>query len=159
MRYPTDNLLTNFLIAVCCLFSLLIAIEWLLPYDLTSHDNPVPTVDTSQAPDTDSPNYVHPDFADFAEVLARPVFFMDRQMPPENVAAAPVARTPLRLKLEGVAIVADARIAVLRDQADNQLVQLSVGMSHNDWLLEEVQSTAATFSRDTDVVLLTLEAE
>ena len=80
-------------------------------------------------------------------------------MPPEAVARAPAPRTPLRLRLEGIAVTAENQVAVLRDQGNNQLVQLSVGMTHSNWLLEELTSTSATFRRDDDVAELTLNIE
>ena len=65
---------------------------------------------------------------------------------PEPVNAG-VAPKPLRLKLEGVAIVADSRVAVVRDMENNRLLQLEEGMSHENWTLESVTAARAQFSR------------
>ena len=74
------------------------------------------------------------------------------------VAAQPKKpQTPLRLKLEGIAISSDKRIALLRNTADNQLLQLVEGMSHDGWTLEELNSTSGKFIRGSTVTEILLE--
>ncbi len=160
MKYASANPITNLLLTGCFMLTLLVAAEWLIPYkaDATAEDDSGATID-NEIPAGAESRYVHPHISNFPQILARPVFFSKREMPAEAVAKAPAPRTPLRLRLEGIAIAADNRVAVLRDQGSNQLVQLSVGMTHNNWLLEELTSMSATFRRDDDVAELTLNIE
>ena len=134
-----------------------IVAEWLLPYrvDTASMSNAVPAED--ELPAANGSAYVPPHIDDFPEILARPVFFQDRKLPAKPIVQAAAPRMPLRLQLEGIAIAADARVAVLRDQGNNELMQLSVGMSYNNWLLEDVTSGTATFRRGDDATELTLD--
>ena len=158
MKYASDNPLTNVLLACCLVLTTVLAAEWLLPYkvEATEGDKSGAAV-TADIPSGAQSRYVHPHLSNYQEILARPIFFSKRELPPEVVTKAPAPRAPLRLKLEGVAISANTRVAVLRDQGSNQLLQFSVGMSHNNWLLEELTSKSATFRRDDDVTELTLE--
>ena len=160
MKYLDDNPVTRLLLAASLALSLVIAAELagsgvrqVAAADADAGAGPARLDATPQ------PRYVHPDFSEFAEILARPIFFASRELPapPQPVAAAP--RTPLRLKLEGVAITASRRVAVLRDLGNNTMVQLSVGMTHGGWQLEELDSTTATFRRDTDRTVLSLDVE
>lgn len=124
-----------------------------------------PAVTDLEPRDSDAPvslekqPFVPPDQGEFAEILERPLFFPDRTLPPEPtvaaVAAAPML--PLRLTLEGIAISADDRVAVLRDPANNQLLQLTEGMSHDGWLLESVGKNGVIFKRDAATTELALD--
>jgi hypothetical protein len=160
MKYASDNPITNLLLAACLVLTTILAAEWLLPYKFDAMGtNGSDAASANEIPTSERPRYVHPHIDDFAEILARPVFFSNRELPPKAVASAPAPREPLRLKLEGVAIAANSRVAVLRDQGSNQLLQFSVGMSHNNWMLEELTSRSATFRRDDEVLELTLEPD
>lgn len=157
MKIETGNLQTRILLATCGLLALVIVAEQLLPVPALATNAPAMETAKLEIAEIETPAYVHPHIDDFAEVLERPVFFADRRLPPppENAPAAPQA--PIRLKLEGVAIVAESRIAVLRNLADNQLIQLEQGMSHNGWKLETVDAGSASFSRGDRVTTLTLD--
>ena len=52
---------------------------------------------------------------------------------------------------------AESRFAVLRNLADNQLLQLAEGMSHNGWTLESVNANSAAFRRGGQTTELTLD--
>jgi len=160
MKYASDNPVTNLLLAGCLVLTTIVAAEWLIPYKVaaTDEDESAATID-NEIPNGVQSRYVHPHIINYPEILARPIFFSKREFPPETVAKVPAPRAPLRLKLEGIAIAADTRVAVLRDQGSNQLLQFSVGMSHNNWLLEELTSKSAKFRRDDDVTELTLEPD
>lgn len=122
---------------------------------------PEVAAEIADAPDASSTllDYVPQSFDAFSEILERPLFFADRQLPPEPrqelVAAAPPE--PLRLKLEGIAIMDKSRIALLRSQVDNVLVQMAEGMTHNGWTLESVLSDKAIFTRGNDSTEIELE--
>jgi hypothetical protein len=127
----------------------IIAVVWLTPAKpssdvsaeaLRSIDSLVPDV-AANDPDL-------PAIADLSAMFERPLFFSDRRMPPVPEPVSVVeAPKPLRLKLEGVAIVADSRVAVVRDMENNRLLQLEEGMSHESWTLESVTAARAQFSR------------
>jgi hypothetical protein len=103
---------------------------------------------TAILPDFGSARLAPPPLSQFVEMVERPLFYVERRMPepPAEVAAAP--QTPLRLKLEGIAIAGGSRVAVLRNLNGNGLVQLAEGESHGGWTLDELSSSGATFSRD-----------
>lgn len=158
MKYARDNPITYLLLGSCLVLTTILGTEWLIPYnfDAMQAGGPLETVE-NEFPTGAQQRYVHPHIDDFPEVLSRPIFFSKRQLPPKAATTAPAPRTPLRLKLEGVAIATNTRVAILRDLGNNQLLQFSLGMSHNDWLLEELTAKSATFRRDDEVVELTLE--
>ena len=99
--------------------------------------------------------------SDYAEILERPLLFESRRMPLEQEAAAEPLKqeSPLRLKLEGVAISSDSKVALLRDLTNKQLMQLTEGMSHDGWMLESVSASAAMFRRGDHVSEIQLETE
>ena len=97
----------------------------------------------------------HPPTSQLADMLERPLFYVDRRLPePKAVAAAPL--TPLRLQLEGVALAGGSRVAVLRKLSDNRLIQLAEGMSHDGWTLEAIMADSARFTRGNEVTALDL---
>lgn len=92
--------------------------------------------------------YQPPAIAAFSEITERPLFTEGREPPAEPEAAPVVAATsPLRLQLEGVAISPDAKIAVLRDLSNNQMLHLAKGMKHQGWELTAISDADATFTR------------
>jgi len=160
MKFTSDKPMTNLLLAGCLVLTAMLAAEWLIPFEVDAVDagqSGAALVDES--PNDAQSHYVHPHIDNYSEILARPIFFSNRELPREAVTRAPAPGAPLRLKLEGIAIAADIRVAVLRDQGSNQLVQMSVGMSRNDWLLEALTSATATFRRGDDVSSISLNSE
>ncbi|MDH3577285.1 MAG: hypothetical protein OEO71_05640 [Gammaproteobacteria bacterium] len=153
------SLSTLALVVVCVALSLVVAIELLYPTKIETSD-PVPDEHAVAMVPTFNPAvYMPPKMNDLTDLLDRPLFFTDRRFPPApEPAATPVAApTPLRLVLEGVAITADSRVAVLRDLDNNQLLQLTEDMSHEGWILDEVSASGATFKRGAQVEELVLE--
>lgn len=67
--------------------------------------------------------------------------------------------TPLLLKLEGVALIGESRVAVLRDLSNNQLLQLAEGMMHDGWTLDSVTAASASFSRGRQTSVLVLDPD
>lgn len=156
-RIGTGNFQTRLLASLCALLTIVIVAEWFLPVRAVAVGPLNANATDVELPALTSSTYVHPHLDEFAAILERPVFFKDRKLPPKPAAEPTAAPTPIRLKLEGIAIVADARIAVLRNLADNQLVQLSEGMSHSGWTLEAVAADRAVFRRGDQVSELSLE--
>ena len=159
MRLLTNNPLTNALLCCCCLLLLILTLEWLLPYRAAATANADSAPGDVELADNGESPYVHPHIDQFSEILKRPIFFQSRELPAEAVAESAAPRAPLRLELEGIAIVSNARIAVLRDQANKRILQLSIGMSHNDWLVEDITAEGAAFRRGDDVTQLTLKTD
>ena len=153
----TGNFQTRILLSLCGLLTFVILAEWLLPVRADEIDELNADPADLELPTLTSSTYVHPHIDDFGAILERPVFFKNRKLPPKVAAAPAAALAPIRLKLEGVAIVAEARIAVLRNLADNQLVQLAEGMSHDGWTLETVDVDGAIFRRGDQVSEISLE--
>jgi hypothetical protein len=152
--------MTAALLLLIALLCTIIAIE----YWVITPGSPEASTDTDATdfdiPTTADVHYNAPAKEDFVEILERPVFFPDRTMPlePEPETVAAVQRQPLRLRLEGVAIAGDARVAVLRSTGNNQLLRLAEGTSYDGWLLESVTTDRAIFRRDADVTELFLDA-
>lgn len=103
---------------------------------------------TAILPDFGNSRLAPPPLSQFVDMAERPLFYVERRMPEPPAEAAAAPQTPLRLKLEGIAIAGGSRVAVLRNLNGNGLVQLMEGETHNGWTLDELSSTAATFSRD-----------
>ena len=160
MKYVSNNPITDLLLATASLLALIVTVELLMPYEIELPDDAIGIASQVGVPDGTQSRYVHPHISNFPEILTRPIFFSKREMPVQIVVEQAAPRAPLRLKLEGIAIATDTRVAVLRDLGSNKLLQLSVGMSHNTWQLEELTSSGATFRRGTDdIAQLTLDLE
>jgi hypothetical protein len=91
--------------------------------------------------------FAAPGMKSFAEILERPLFTPGREPPAQPVIeTAPVTPpSPLRLKLEGVAITDEARIAVVRDLSTREILRLVEGNMHQGWVLETVETKSARF--------------
>ena len=154
------NRSTVALLLLCLLLALIVALEWLYPTNIANTE--VVTVESAltEEPDFVESVYLPPQMDDLSEMLDRPLFYADRRMPvePEAIVAPAIALAPMRLKLEGIAIAMDTRVAVLRDLGNNQLVQLTEGMSHDGWTLESLTADGAVFKRGTEIAEVPLEA-
>ena len=161
MKLPIPaNRTTVTLLGLCGFLALIVLAE------ATLHDPGA----TSVAASDDVTSFVLPEspealfaprpLSNFTQVLDRPLLFADRRMPPapEVAAIKAVPRSPLRLKLEGVAISAESRVALLRNTANNQLLQLAEGMTHDGWALEEILAAAARFRRGDEISELLLDS-
>lgn len=148
---------TSALAATAALLAAVVALEIAFPFDAADLRPESVPAELPQMPEADSARYVHPSFEAYSAVLERPLFFPDRTLPPEPVVAQAAPRAPLNLVLEGIAIIGDARIAVLKDPQRKRLVQLSAGAEHEGWTLEEISADGATFSRDGETIALRLD--
>jgi hypothetical protein len=139
------------------LVALVVVMQLLYPANAGSAVDFVPTDSDATLPDFGDTTVSQPRMADLAEMLDRPLFFITRRMP-EPPAAQPAAPpTPLKLKLEGIAIAAGSRVAVLRNLNGNGLLQLAEGDTHDGWTLEAIGSTSASFKRGGQVNELLLD--
>ena len=157
MRIAQISRPTQLLIAANVVLSLVIAIQILYPAKPAAAESETLQDAAAILPEFGDVSLRPPTIANLADMLGRPLFFVDRRMPkpPETQVPAPPP-TPLRLQLEGVALTSGASIAVLRNLADNQLLQLAEGETHDGWTLESVSSNSASFSRGTQVTELPL---
>lgn len=156
-RLLLRNRMTTGLIVLCGLLALIILTEITL-LDTTDFD-PDTFNDDIELPADTKGRFIPKSLAYFTDILERPLLFEGRRMPPEPVAVAkPVKKkAPLRLKLEGIAISSDRRIALLRSTSDNKALQLVEGMSYKGWTLQELNSSGAKFLRGEDVTEIILE--
>ena len=65
----------------------------------------------------------------------------------------------MRLRLEGVAITPQTRVAVVRDLASNQLLRLAEGAEHQGWVVETVHPAGATLKQGQQTQELVLEVD
>lgn len=156
MRVVTGDSRTRLLLAICAVLTLIIVTQWLLATRAQPIRERGADSGRVEFPALSASAYVHPPIDDFAAILKRPVFFKERDLPPEPAAQPVPAPAPIRLRLEGVAIAADSKVAVLRNLADNKLLQLAEGMSHDGWNLESITADSAAFKRGEEVARLSL---
>jgi len=160
-RFVHGNRLTSAFLALggLLIFILLGEILLLKPAAVAMNQSPVES--GTRLPAGSNGRFMPAPRESYPEILSRPLLFEDRRMPPEaEIAREPVkAKTPLRLKLEGVAISSSSKVALLRDLGNNRLLQLSEGMSHDEWILDSVTSGSAVFRRDDEIEVLALETE
>ena len=158
MKLEFGNTWTVWLLGCCAVFTVVLTTQWLLPASAgMTHESGANTGDAG-LPAARATDYAPPSIDAHAAVLEQPLFFKDRKLPVKPVAEQAAApQTPLRLKLEGVVLVADSKVAVLRSLADNKLLQLAPGMVHSGWNLEDVTADSATFKRGEQRSTLSLE--
>jgi len=106
------------------------------------------------------PPYVPIPLTSLREITDRPLFTEGRT-PPEKPAqeTAKTPPNPLRLKLEGVAITPDSKVAVITDLTTKELLRLSQGMSHADWKVTEVTKESVTIQQGARQLTLKLEID
>jgi hypothetical protein len=140
------NRMTPYLLAACVLLAGMLALQ--SHNMIQSHSNSTPDAQPEIKPLTRE-NFTAAEIAAFSEITERPLFIAGREPPPEPVAAPSAAAkvSPLRMRLEGVALTPEAKIAVLRDLRSNKVLHLATGMKHQGWELTAVTDTVATFKR------------
>ena len=153
------NRTTTALLALCGLLMLTVLAQVALHDSANIDTDAERTVANIELPESVPTMFAPRPLDDYSEILERPLFFSDRRMPPEpEVTAEPAKpRSPLRLKLEGVAISANSRVALLRSTADNQLLQLAEGTAHDGWTLQNLTTSGATFRRGEETTEIFLE--
>jgi len=151
--------LTRALAGSCAALAIVVALQFAFPDRAAGPESGEDSAGMELPPLDEIQPYVAPTFESFAEVLDRPLFYEDRKLPapPEKAPVAEVPREPLQLVLEGVAISGNSRVALLRDQRSNELVQIAEGDIHDGWTLESVEGGKATFKRGDDTTELAIE--
>ncbi len=100
-------------------------------------------------------------YTSLGEILERPLFTEGR-IPPEKPDKTPKAVSrmqPLKLKLEGVVISPESKVAIITDLMTRELLRLSQGMSHANWKVTEVSEGAVTIQQGAREIVLTLEID
>lgn len=139
---------TQILIVANLALAMIVGAQLLLPVQARIAPDAGTKSGDAVIPDFSKATIAAPPIGQLVDMMERPLFFPDRRMPEPEAEQAPAAPlTPLRLKLEGIAIAGGARIAVLRNLNGNALMQLTEGETHDGWTLNELSSNSATFSR------------
>jgi hypothetical protein len=159
---PPGWRLTAALALGCAVLGGLLVVQWRdrTPVDAVGTAGAAPSRDRAEAPPTLPAGYSPPALATFDEILERPLFAPDRRPPevPEPAAPPSPPPKPLRARLEGVALVGDARVAVIRDLSTNEGLRLSEGMEFQGWTVDAVEPDRALLKRgDRQVQELKLE--
>jgi len=163
-RIPFGDRRTSFLLLICVLLAIIVAMEWSNLEQQTGigtwlESDPASTIEVSPARTA----YVIPDIKIFDEILERPLFLEKREPPPVQSdpvkARSDVKKARLRLQLEGLAITPEIRIAVVRDLGNKKLLKLEEGMEHQGWVLESVNTASATFTHGEQTEELTLTVD
>lgn len=146
-RIPFGDRRTSFLLLICVLLAIIVAMEWSNLEQQTGigtwlESDPASTIEVSPARTA----YVTPDIKIFDEILERPLFLEKREPPPVQSdpvkARSDVKKARLRLQLEGLAITPEIRIAVVCDLGNKKLLKLEEGMEHQGWVLESVNTAS-----------------
>lgn len=161
MHITFGNRLTLYLLLICVLLAGILTVENThtprLEVDTLLKQIPAPPDDEVLISRT---QYIPPPIRAFDEILKRPLFNESRlpPPPPAKMAATPTpVVTHIRLKLEGVAITPEARIAVLRDLTTKKMLHLAEGARHNGWKLESLHADRVLFKHNQQTVELKLE--
>ena len=157
MRFFRISRPTQALLAANVVVALLITFQLMYPATASQAVDMPADDEAAVLPDFGEGNVNPPALGYFADMLERPLFYVDRRLPkPPAPEAAPPPK-PLRLTLEGVAIANGVRVAVLRNPQTRQLMQLEEGGTHDGWTLEALDSTSASFTRGEQVTELLLD--
>lgn len=159
MRLPMLGRSTQALLAGNALVALLVTLQILLPAAPAVDAMPAPADGEATMPEFADVSLSPPALSALSDMIERPLFLSDRRMPEPEAAAPPPPPTPLRLKLVGVALSGGARVALLRNLANNQLIHLGEGETHDGWSLDALGAQSASFSRGPQVAELPLELE
>jgi hypothetical protein len=140
---------TQILIAANVVLALIVSAEILLPSQPGTANAAAAGDGEIAMPEFGDTTIAAPPIVQLADMMERPLFYIERRMPePKVEKAPPPPPTPLSLKLEGIAIAGGSRVAVLRNLNGNGLVQLTEGESHEGWTLDELTANSARFSRN-----------
>ena len=78
---------------------------------------------------------------------------------PSKIPTCALKATHLKLRLEGIALTPEARVAVIRDLTSKKLFRLAEGDKHQGWTVENIHATGATLTLGKQTEELTQELE
>jgi len=147
-------------LAANTVIGLIVALQLFFPAAPSADEGAVlPDAETS-LPEFGGEALNQPALADLDDMLERPLFYDNRRMPePPKVETPPPPPKPLMLKLQGIALAGGSRVAVFRNTGNNLLLQLAEGETHDGWVLDEVTSTMARFSRGAEITELPMDPD
>lgn len=108
------------------------------------------------------PGYTPPSLDSYSEITERPIFSPDRKAPDggqEVLAAQGVGASTTNLRLEGVALSPDERVAVIRRSDTQQLFRVSQGENLDAWRLETIRPDRVVLRSQGEVQVLMLPVE
>ena len=95
----------------------------------------------------------------YPETAARPIFTGTRRPAPEGAAVAKGSLTPGQFVLQGVTIVGDNRIALLREKASGRILRVERGREVNGIKVAEVEAASVTLTQGGDKEVLSLDVQ
>lgn len=148
------RLLSAALAGVCALLLVVLLLQGLLVGSDRDADVAVAPRDTAGAGDLTTREFELPPVTEYAEITARPLFHEDRRPEPEQVAqdgedqepAQSAALEPPPVRLTGVIITPNARVAMLDHNRRNEQLSLKPGEHLEGWTLESVDERRVVFA-------------
>lgn len=114
-------------------------------------DPPLPTQDAA------APTYSPPPQSDFDIVVARNLFDVSRQPPPDNDTADDTRSAQSKdFALEGVLRSPTRSVAILLDKRASETVQVTLGEAYGGWTLDSVENGHVILSRASEELRLDL---
>ncbi|MCU7846062.1 MAG: hypothetical protein KZQ93_19680 [Candidatus Thiodiazotropha sp. (ex Monitilora ramsayi)] len=156
--------MTLILLVISCLLGVLLYQQWRQPLTIgdvqTEKQQKISRSDSKDRAASPRSFKALP-ISSFSEITQRPLFVEGRVPPEQPVAKGPSKspRTPLNLKLEGVAITPDSKTAVIMDLTSKELLRLREGMSHKDWKVVSVERETVKINRGKQELTLILEID
>jgi hypothetical protein len=92
-----------------------------------------------------------PEQATYDEVLSRPLFVRGRQPPseqPADLVEAPVAQDMADVRLEGIIVTEDKRVALARIQSENRLERVFEGSTFRGWDVTAIRPDRVVLRQD-----------
>ena len=95
----------------------------------------------------------------YSAILSRPLFVEGRMPFTEQEEEKSIVPTlsPLKLTLEGVVLSPETRVAVVRDLTNNNILRLGIGMAHNGWKVQKVDTQSVEFVRGGETQMIEIE--
>jgi hypothetical protein len=99
-----------------------------------------------------------PPIEEFAAIVERPLFMMDRKPYVPGIAETEQPQTPVNQNslsneqylLSAIIISEDKRLALLTKQSDSKLYKLGVGESIDGWTIQDIQTREVSLNRGTE---------
>jgi hypothetical protein len=161
-RISLGNRLTPYLLITCLVLAGVVALQWRIGAR-TGIEGPAEAPPAAAEAPPARTAFVAPGIEAFSEILERPLFTAGREPAEEPAVATPttpaIPTAPIRLRLEGVALTPQTRVAVVRDLATNQLLRLAEGAEHQGWVVETVHAAGATLKQGQQTQELVLEVD
>ena len=131
-----------------------VVLAWSIFAELTA--NPVPEVASivridrplSIAPAPPAAAFALPPIESFADVLARPIFSQTRRPPVDDVVVAVAPDPVLDIRLRGVVLTGESRIALIIPAGGSDVVRLTENEKFEGWTLIAIEPDQVVFRRE-----------